>query len=183
MTKTLQCSTASELFEMPDDGFRYELVKGELRRMSPSGSEHAVVIGRLTMRLGQHIEANNLGLYFGAEAGFKIASDPDTVRAPDVAFVGRARVPESGVPKNFWLGAPDLAVEVVSPGDTFNEVEEKVAQWLAAGASAVWIVNPKQRSVAVYRSMTDVTHLSEDDELDGGEVVPGFRCKVSEIFV
>ena len=183
MTSTLQRSTASELFEMPDDGFRYELVKGELRRMSPSGSEHAVIIGRLTMRLGQHIEANDLGVYFGAEAGFKIDSDPDTVRAPDVAFVSRGRVPESGIPKNFWSGAPDLAVEVVSPGDTFNEVEEKVEQWLNAGARAVWVVNPKRRGVTVYRSMTEVTHLSEADELDGGEVVPGFHCKVAEIFV
>ena len=183
MSTTLQTFTAEELFRMPEDGFRYELVEGELRKMSPSGSEHAAIIGRLTVRLGQHVEANNLGLYFGAEAGFKIASDPDTVRAPDLAFVSRERVPESGIPKNFWPGAPDLAVEVVSPGDTFNEVEEKVEQWLAAGTREVWIVNPRKRSVSVYRSMTDVTRLSESDELDGGEVVPGFRCKVSEIFV
>ncbi|MDT7807814.1 MAG: hypothetical protein QOJ70_1627 [Acidobacteriota bacterium] len=183
MSMTLQRSTADELFAMPDDGFRYELVKGELRRMSPSGSEHAVIIGKLTMRLGQHVEANNLGLYFGAEAGFKIASDPDTVRAPELAFVGRERIPGSGVPKKFWSGAPDLAVEVVSPGDTFNEVEEKLEQWLSAGTRAVWIVNPRRRSVAVYGSMSDVTRLSEGDELEGGEVVPGFRCKVSEIFV
>jgi Uma2 family endonuclease len=183
MSTTLQTVTAEELFTRRKDGFRYELVKGELRKMSPSGSEHAVIIGRLTVRLGHHVEANNLGLYFGAEAGFKIASDPDTVRAPDLAFVSRERVPESGVPKNFWTGAPDLAVEVVSPGDTYNEVEEKVEQWLTAGARAVWIVNPRRRNVTVYRSLTNVTRLSESDDLDGGDVVPGFRCKVSEIFV
>jgi len=183
MTQTLQRSTASELFEMPDDGFRYELVKGELRRMSPSGSEHAVVIGRLTVRLGQHVEANSLGIYFGAEGGFKIASDPDTVRAPDIAFIGRERIPAAGIPKNFWPGAPDLAVEVVSPGDTRREVKEKVEDWLGAGTRAVWVVEPRRRTVSVYRSATDVTRLSEDDELDGGEVVPGFRCQVSEIFV
>lgn len=183
MTTTLQRSTASELYGMPDDGFRYELVKGELRKMSPSGSEHAVIIGKLTVRLGQHVEANNIGIYFGAEAGFKIASDPDTVRAPDLAFVRRERIPESGIPKKFWPGAPDLAVEVISPGDTYNEVNEKVKDWLEAGTRAVWIVNPRQRIVSVCRSMTDVTFLSEEDELDGGDVVPGFRCKVSEIFV
>lgn len=183
MTTTLQRSTASELYEMPDDGFRYELVKGELRKMSPSGSEHAVIIGRITVRLGLYVEANGLGLYFGAEGGFKISSDPDTVRAPDLAFVRRERVPEAGVPKNFWPGAPDLAVEVISPGDTYNEVNEKVKDWLDAGTRAVWIVNPRQRVVSVYRSMKDVTFLSEEDELDGGAVVPGFRCKVSEIFV
>lgn len=183
MTTTLQRSTASELFEMPHDGFRYELVQGELRKMSPSGGEDAIIIGRLTMRLGQHVEANNLGLYFGAECGFKLSSDPDTVRAPDLAFVSHGNIPATGIAKSFWPGAPDLAVEVLSPGDTYSEVNEKVENWLEAGTRAVWIVDPRRRSVSVYRSMTDVTHLSEGDEVDGGEVVPGFRCKVSEIFV
>ena len=183
MTTTLQRSTASELFEMPDDGFRYELVKGELRKMSPSGCEHGAVIFNFSLLLGQHIKANDLGQGFGAETGFKIASDPDTVRAADVAFIRRERIPEAGIPKNFWATAPDLAVEVVSPGDTYNEVNEKVKDWLDAGTRAVWIVNPRQRVVSVYRSVKDVTVLAEGDELDGGEVVPGFRCQVSEIFV
>jgi Uma2 family endonuclease len=183
MSTTLQCSTADELFAMPDDGFRYELVKGELRKMSPAGSEHGAIIINISVLLGQYVKSNKLGVCFAAETGFKIASDPDTVRAPDVAFVRRERIPESGIPKKFWPGAPDLAVEVVSPGDTFNEVEEKVEQWLSAGTRAVWIVNPRRRSVSVYRSMTGVARLSEADELEGGEVVPGFRCKVSEIFV
>jgi Uma2 family endonuclease len=175
--------TADELFVMPHKGFRYELVKGELRQMSPAGSEHGAIIVRLTVRLGYHVEANNLGVCFGAETGFKIATNPDTVRAPDVAFVRRERVPESGIPKKFWPGAPDLAVEVLSPGDTYEEVDEKVEQWLAAGTSAVWVVNPKRRSVSVYRSMTEVERLSEADELEGREVVHGFRCRVAEIFV
>lgn len=183
MATTLQRSTASELFEMPDDGFRYELVRGELRKMSPAGTEHGAIVFNLSGLLAQHIKAHKLGQGFGAETGFKIASDPDTVRAPDAAFVRRERIPEGGIPKKFWPGAPDLAVEVVSPGDTYNEVEDKVEDWLAAGARAVWVVNPKQRCVVIYRSMTDVTRLSEADELDGGEVLPGFRCKVSEVFV
>jgi len=158
-------------------------VKGELRKMSPSGSEHAAIIFNLTGMLHAHISTTKIGQGFGAEAGFKLASDPDTVRAADIAFIRRERIPEEGIPKNFWATAPDLAVEVVSPGDTYNEVQEKVKDWLAAGTRAVWIVNPKQRSVAVYRSMKDVVNLSEDDELDGGDVVPGFRCKMSEIFV
>jgi Uma2 family endonuclease len=183
MTTTLQRSTASELFGMPDDGFRYELVKGELRRMSPSGWRHGVVVVNVTLLLGQYVKTTKLGVCCGAETGFKIASDPDTVRAPDLGFVSRERIPGGGVPKTFWPGAPDLAVEVLSPGDTRREVDEKVADWLEAGARAVWVVNPKRLSVSVYRSMTDVTRLSEGDELDGGDVVPGFRCKVSEIFV
>ena len=183
MSTTLQQVTADELFAKRKDGFRYELVKGELRKMSPAGSEHGAIIVNVTVLLGQHVKANKLGVCFGAETGFKMASDPDTVRAPDVAFVRRERVLESGIPKKFWPGAPDLAVEVLSPGDTLDEVEEKVEDWLAAGTRAVWIVSPKRRSVTVYRSMTEVTRLSEADELDGGDVVPGFRCKVSEIFV
>ena len=183
MTTTLRRSTASELYAMPDDGFCYELVKGELRQMSPAGSEHGAIVVNITGLLWQHVKSNGLGVCFAAETGFKIASDPDTVRAPDVAFVRRERIPETGIPKNFWAIAPDLAVEVVSPGDTYGEMEEKVEDWLAAGARAVWVVNPKLRSVTVYRSPTDVARLSEADELGGGEVVPGFRCKVSEIFV
>jgi Uma2 family endonuclease len=183
MTTTLQRSTANELFEMPDDGFRYELVKGELRKMSPSGFEHGAIIVNATVLLGQYVKANKLGVCVGAETGFKIGSDPDTVRAPDVAFVRSERIPERGVPKKFWQGAPDLAVEVLSPGDTYSEVEEKVEQWLDAGARTVWVIDPRRRSVSIFRPMTDVTRLSESDELDGGDVVPGFRCKVSEIFV
>lgn len=183
MTQTLQRSTASELFEMPDDGFRYELVKGELRKMSPSGWKHGVVVVNITLLLGQYVKDKKLGVCCGAETGFKIASDPDTVRAPDLSFVSRERIPEGDVPIGFWPGAPDLAVEVLSPGDTRREVEEKVADWLEAGARAVWVINPKQRGVTVYGSTTDVTRLSEGDELGGGDVVPGFRCQVSEIFV
>jgi Uma2 family endonuclease len=168
---------------MPDDGFRYELVRGELRKMSPAGTEHGAVVWNLSGLLAPYLRGHNLGQGFGAETGFKIASDPDTVRAADIAFVRRERIPETGIPDNFWETFPDLAVEVVSPGDRYAEIEEKVGDWLGAGVRAVWIVSPKQRSVAVYRSMTDVTHLSEGDELDGGEVVPGFRCKVAEIFV
>jgi Uma2 family endonuclease len=183
MTTTLQRSTASELYEMPDDGFRYELVKGELRKMSPAGGEHGAVIWNLSLLLGTHIKANELGQGFGAETGFKIASDPDTVRAADIAFVRRERIPEAGIPKNFWELAPDLVVEVLSPGDTYSEVEEKVEDWLHAGVRAVWVVDSKRRGVTVYRSTTDVTRLPEGAELNGGDVVPGFRCQVSEIFI
>ena len=176
-------TTADDLFVMPDDGFRYELVKGELKKMSPAGSEHGAIIVNLTLFLAQHVKANNLGVVFGAETGFKIATNPDTVRAPDIAFVRRERIPESGIPKSFWSGAPDLAVEVVSPGDTYDEVEAKVEDWLTAGATAVWIVNPKRRNVTVHRSVREALILLKDEELDGESVVPGFRCRVAEIFV
>jgi Uma2 family endonuclease len=168
---------------MPEDGFRYELVKGELRRTPLAGAEHGMVCVNVITKLGPHIKAHNQGVGFGAGTGFKLASEPDTVRAPDVAFVRHERIPESGIDETYWPGAPDLAVEVIGPEDIFEEVEEKIDDWLTAGARAVWVFNSKRRGVSVYRSMTDVTRLSEEDELDGGDVVPGFRCKVSEIFV
>jgi Uma2 family endonuclease len=183
MSTTTQPMTADELFMMPDDRFRYELVKGELRKMAPAGSEHGAIIINLTVPLAQHVKANNLGVVFGAETGFKIAKNPDTVRAPDIAFVRRERIPPTGIPKAFWPGAPDLAVEVLSPGDTVDEVDEKIGEWLSAGARAVWVVNPKRKSVTVYRSLKDTRTLLEDDELEGQDVVSGFRCRVADIFI
>jgi Uma2 family endonuclease len=175
--------TADELFMMKPDGFRHELVKGELRTMSPAGSEHGAIIINLALPLAQHVRANKLGVVFGAETGFKIAANPDTVRAPDIAFIRREHIPPTGIPKTFWNGAPDLAVEVLSPGDKAAEVEEKVEAWLSAGASAVWVVDPKRRSITVHHSLKNVTTLSEDDELEGRDVVPGFRCRVADIFI
>lgn len=182
MSTTIQPTTAEELLRMPKDGFRYELVKGELKKMSPAGIEHGAVAVNLTIILGQHVKANQLGIVCAAETGFKIATDPDTVLAPDISFVRRERIPESGLPKAFWPGAPDLAVEVVSPGDARKEVAKKAEDWLEAGASAVWVVNPKQRTVTVHRPQAEANTLGEDDELDGQDVVPGFRCRVAEIF-
>jgi Uma2 family endonuclease len=183
MSTTTQPMTADELLKLPRGRFRYELVKGELKTMSPAGQEHGAVIMNLAVPLGQYVKVNKLGVIFGAETGFKLASNPDTVRAPDIAFIRRERIEKNGIAKGFGLGAPDLAVEVLSPGDTIDEVDEKVGEWLAGGASAVWIVNPKRRVVVIHRSETDVTVLTENDELEGQDVVPGFRCKVTEIFV
>lgn len=182
MSTTTRLMTADELLRLPRGEHRYRLIKGELITMSPAGSEHGALVVNMTLPLAQYVKANDLGIVFGAETGFKVAENPDTVLAPDVSFISWERVPTSGIPKKYWPGAPDLAVEVLSPGDTAREVEVKVGQWLAAGARLVWTVNPKQRSVTVHRSPQDSDTLSETDELDGEEVVPGFRCRVSEIF-
>jgi Uma2 family endonuclease len=182
MSTSTQPTTADQLLRMPDDGFRYELVEGELRKMSPAGSEHGMLVVNVTLRLSQHVVKAALGVVFGAETGFLLSENPDTVRAPDVAFVRKERIPDTGVPASFWPGAPDLAVEVVSPSDRFGDVEEKVQGWLSAGTRAVWVVNPRGRSVTVYGSTTDIIRLTEDDVLEGGDVVPGFSCPVGEIF-
>jgi Uma2 family endonuclease len=183
MSTTPTLVTADELCTLPDDGFRCELVRGEVRRMPPAGSEHGAVVMNLGSPLHWFVRSHDLGVVFGAETGFKIASDPDTVRAPDLAFVRRERIPEGGVPRGFWPGAPDLAVEVISPGDTYTEVEEKVHDWLNAGTRMVLVLNPRTRTVTIDTSSTTVVRLTESDTLTGGEVLPGFTCQVSELFV
>lgn len=175
--------TADQLLRMPDDGHRYELIAGELKKMTPAGWRHGAAGGRLYALLARHVLEHDLGELFLAETGFLLARDPDTVRAPDIAFLRKERLSAAAPGESFWPGPPDLAVEVVSPGDTLGEIDEKVQAWLAAGASMVWVVNPRWRSVTVYRSATDIKTLTEIDTLDGQDVVPGFRCPVAAIFV
>ena len=182
MTTQTRPITADDLLRMPDDGFRYELVEGNLREMAPAGHQHGRIAINVSMPLAQHVKANNLGVVYAAETGFKLASNPDTVRAPDVAFVRRERVESVGDSEGFWPGAPDLAVEVVSPGDSYTDVEEKVFDWLDAGTRLVIVANPRKRLVTVYRSLTEVVVLTEADVLDGGDVVPGFTMPVKDIF-
>ena len=165
--------TAEQLLKMPDDGHRYELVAGELKKTALGGWEHGVVGGRLGALLGHHVCQRRLGEVLLAGTGFVLARNPDTVRAPDIAFIEKDRVAAAPREEAFWPGAPDLAVEVVSPSDTVNEVDEKVKAWLDAGTRVVWVVNPKGRTVTVYRSSTDIEILTEDNELSGGDVVQG----------
>lgn len=174
--------TADELLAMPDDGYRYELVKGELIQVSPTGDEHGQVTMELATPLHLLVKKHNLGRVYAAETGFKLESDPDTVRAPDIAFVRRERVDATGTLKGFRPGAPDLVVEVLSPSDRIGKVAAKVKQWLETGARMVWVVSPKLHTVTVYRSLIDIVTLTEKDNLDGGDVVPGFQIKVAEIF-
>jgi Uma2 family endonuclease len=140
--------------------------------------------GRVTMNLGTpidvHVKAQDLGTVFAAETGFLLARDPDTVRAPDVAFLraDREPTPERG----YFPGAPDLAVEVLSPDDRPGYVRDKVAEWLEAGALAVWVVDPRARSVTVHEPGRSPTLLGASDTLDGGDVLPGLTIDVGEIF-
>jgi Uma2 family endonuclease len=174
--------TADEMLAMPRDGYRYELVRGELKRMPPTGGEHGVTVMSIAVPISQYVKEKKLGIVFGAETGFKIAVDPDTVRAPDFAFVSRERIPESGIPKGYWIGAPNLAVEVISPGDIYGEVEEKVIEWLDAGTRMIIVVNPRHRTATVNRSRNNVKILSDSNELSGEDVLPGFSCQVSQFF-
>jgi Uma2 family endonuclease len=182
MATAHQLITAEELLRMPDDGYRYELVRGELRKMAPAGHLHGRVAINVTTPLDRHVRAHHLGVVYAAETGFTLASNPDMVRAPDVAFIRRERVEEVGDVEGYWPGAPDLAVEVISPSDTYADVQEKVFDWLEAGTRMVILVMPRKRAVTVYRSLTDMIMLTEHDTLDGGEVVPGWKIPVRELF-
>ena len=182
MSTITQLLTADDLWRLPDDGMRHELVQGELRTMAPGGSEHGAINMDLGGPLWTFVRKHKLGRIFSADTGFVLTQNPDTVRAPDLAFVSAARIAAVGMPQKFWPGAPDLAVEIVSPSDTLQDVEEKVDEWLAAGTTLVWVINPRRKRVTVYRAPRSVTILEVDDELDGQDVVPGFKCRVADLF-
>lgn len=168
--------SADELLALPDDGSRYELVRGELRKMSPTGGEHALVETELALSLGVFVKERRLGRIYTGDCGFRIQRDPDTVRAPDVAFVRAERVVRT---KRFIEGAPDAAFEIVSPSDTYSEVEEKTIAWLRAGCRVVVIVDPATMSVRIHRAggVTAVT-----DAIEIQEVIPGWRLALHEVF-
>lgn len=166
---------------MPRDGFRYELMRGHLRKMAPAGHIHGRVVLNISTPLDVYVRTNRLGAVYAAETGFRLQTNPDMVRAPDAAFISRDRLELEHVPKGYWVGAPDLAVEVLSPDDVRSEVQEKVFDWLRGGARMVVIVNPRERLVSVYRSPSDVITLAENDVLDGQDVIPGWHLPVKQI--
>ena len=176
-------TTADDLLRMKEDGFRTELVRGELRKMSPAGHQHGRIALNVSASLFQHTRRHNLGTVYAAETGFLLAADPDLVRAPDAAFIRRERVEAAGEEEGFWRGSPDLAVEVISPFDSYAEVEEKVGDWLDAGTRMVLVVNPRTSTASVYRSRDDIHILTTDDVLDGGDVVPGWAVPVGDLFL
>ncbi len=181
MAPTRTLMTADELLRLPDDGQRHELVAGELRTMPPSGEEHGAVAMTLGADLGHYVRVHGLGRVLGAGTGFLLTIDPDTVRAPDVAFISRGRATTHPVP-DYWPGAPDLVVEVVAASDLYTDVEEKVAMWLEHGTQMVIVVNPCGRTVMVHRSPTQARWLTIKDALDGEDVVPGWTMPVRDLF-
>jgi Uma2 family endonuclease len=182
MAQETRAITAEELFRMPDDGYKYELVAGRLRKMTPAGSIHGVVGMRLAVAMSVHVDQHQLGVVFAADTGFKLASSPDTVRAPDVSFVSRGRIPTGGIPKAYWPGAPDLAVEVLSPTDVRSEIDDKIDEYLRSGVRLVWFVNPFERRVTVHRPGKRPLVLEEHNSVDGGDVLPGFNYPLARLF-
>lgn len=174
--------TAEELELFPDDGFQYELVEGVVHRMAPASFEPSTFAARVLIRIGNHVERMGLGEVTGADGGFVLARRPDTVLAPDVAFVRAERLPSGEDRQHFAPIAPDLVVEVVSPSDRMREVDQKVERYLAAGVPMVWVFHPRRRTVTVRRADRAPTVLRQGDVLDGEDILPGFRLPLSDIF-
>jgi Uma2 family endonuclease len=181
MSRSTYLVTAEDLLKMPNDQ-RRELVRGELRAMAPAGFEHGRVIMRLAKKLAIHVDDHKLGIVLGAETGFTLERNPDTVRAADIAFVAASRLTGGSETSGFWEGPPDLAVEVVSPTDRAKEIEEKVTDYLGSGTRLVWVVHPKRKTVTAHRLGISPLILREPDVLDGEDVVPGFKCPVADSF-
>lgn len=180
-SKSTPLITAEELLKLPDDDYRYELVEGRLIRMNPPKPRHGWVACNIGVLLGTHVKKHGLGIMM-VESGYTLKRDPDTVRGPDVSFVRKERVAIAGFPDAYWEGAPDLAVEVISPDNRGPALRRKVGEYLDRGAVVVLVVHPIKEYVTVYRRMTPPVTLQGTNDLDLDDVVSGFCCQVREIF-
>jgi Uma2 family endonuclease len=174
--------TAEELFLVPCDDAQCELVDGIVVRMPLAGAAHGKLAARIARVLDEFVQTQGLGVVCGADTGFVLRRGPDTVRAPDASFVSKDRIPASGAPEKYWPIAPDLAVEIVSPWDGAQTLQDKVREYLAAGTRAVWVVHPRTRVLLQHRAMNDVRGFGEDDVLVADDVLPGFSCPVRRLF-
>ena len=185
MQAPARLTTADDLLRMPDttpDGFQLELVKGELRRTRLPGIRHGVIEMRLGQALANHVDQARLGVIVPGDTGFKLEVNPDTVRFPDIGFVRRERIQAAGIMDGYWPGAPDLAIEILSPSDSVQAIREKVSQYLDHGTSEVWFVEPKAARVTIHRRNSPPQPLGLGDEIDGGDLLPGFRLAVATLF-
>jgi Uma2 family endonuclease len=167
--------TEEEFLRLPDDGRKYELVEGEAREV-PAGVLHDAIV----MRIGflMYPSAQKVGFLAASSAGFKMVTG--NIRSPDVSLVLRERLPEGKPPQGFLEGAPDLAIEVLSPNEDWAELGRKLGEYFASGSKEVWLVDPEKHMVTVYKSLTEVRVFYADDEIST-ELLPDFRCKVSEL--
>lgn len=181
MPRRTSVVTVDEFARLLDDDFRYELVAGVVLRMSPVGARHGVVTLRLGTALTAWADRQQAGAVM-TETGFVLATDPDTVRAPDLSFVRHERIPPGGLPDSFWWAAPDLAVEVLSPDERQADIATKVREYLSHGVTLVWVIDPSVRTVTVYRPAAAPEILTGDCTLDGGNVLARFEIPASSLF-
>ena len=174
--------TAEEYWQSPMNTKHSELVRGEVVEHMPPGAEHGEIAGAL-VELLRRWARQGAGGYAAVESGYILSHTPDTVRGPDVSYVRADRIPPTGRPKAFWTIAPDLAVEIVSPSETAAEVRAKVRDFFSAGTPLVWTVYPDEREVVADTPDGLARTYSENDVLEQPDVLPGFSCKVAELFV
>jgi Uma2 family endonuclease len=174
--------TADELLAMGSETKRLELVRGEVRGVPAAGARHGSIGARLNYYLHAFVIGEGFGEVFGADTGFVVAREPDSVLMPDVAFVAAERIPDEGVWEGFVPFAPDLAVEIESPSNSQSELLGKVSLYLEGGSRLVWLVRPKQRTVTVFRTDIPEKVLGEMDTLTGANVLPGFTLPLAKLF-
>jgi Uma2 family endonuclease len=174
--------TAEELFQYSHEPYRTELIAGRLVEMEPAGALHGSAAARIGRLLSNHVLEHGLGEPFGAETGYVLQSDPDTVRAPDASFVSRARVDAlGGIPNQYWPGPPDLAIEVTSPRDRRCEVESKTRSWLDGGTRAVVVIDPRRRTAVIHRPDGTSREYGAADPLELDDVLPGFAPALDDV--
>jgi Uma2 family endonuclease len=173
--------TAEELWCLPDNGKRLALVRGEVIETMPPGGQHGVIASELVTRLRLWARSGPGGCV-GVESGFILARDPDTVRGPDVFYVGAAHLPPGGIPESYWEIAPDVAVEIVSPSESAADVREKVRDYLAAGTALVWVIYPRTQEVIAHTPDGLARTYSRHDVLAHFEILPEFTCAIAELF-
>ena len=182
-TTKMKRLTAGDLLRLYSQGVRGELIRGVLCETMAAGVEHGT-IAMMTLGpvISQYVRSRRLGRVIGSDSGVWLATDPDTVREPDIAYISAERLPLDVRTIGYLEVVPELVVEIVSPSDTQREVNDKTRMWLSYGVSIVWEIYPSERAVAVVGSEGPPVILNEDDTLDGGDVLPGFSCPVRDIF-
>ncbi len=182
MTAT-KLMTAEDFWMMPEvPGTQFELVDGELIEMPTAGAVHNAIMLLLASMIQSHSRQHRLGRTFGDGLGYILRRNPDVVRIPDVSFVRQENVPESGIPVSFWVGRPDLAVEIVSPHDRASAVRAKVRAYIEYGVPLVWICWPATQTISVYAADGSLREKGPDDVLDGEDILPGFTIRVADVF-
>ena len=179
---TTRLMTVEDVERLPDDGYRYDLIDGALIRLTPAAGGHGEVAFEIAWHLGGFVRPRRLGRIYAAETGFILGRNPDVVLGPDVAFVREDRIPTDYDPDHFLPVAPDLAVEVISPSERHGQITTKVRKYLQGGVRLLWLVNPRRRTATVYSPGAEPRVLTEADELDGGDVLPGCRLPIAAIF-
>ena len=182
MVTAEKLATSDDLMKISSTG-RYELVEGVIYDMSPTGERHGLIAWKIMYKIGDFVEKNKLGIITSSETGYKLSSNPDTVRAPDAAFKSNEKLTYESVVDGYSTIMPELVIEVNSPSDSYTKIAGKVQDWLGAGVKLVWVIEPSDKTVAVYNETGRCTILSEHDYLDGGNILPGFKCPVGDIFI